>query len=633
MVDEISMVRADVLDAVDLVLRRLRRDPRPFGGAQVLMIGDLGQLPPIAREDEWEILRRVYDTPYFFSSLVLRGCEWVRVELRRVYRQKDPRFVRLLDRIREGRVDRETAAALATRVDPRFRPPEDEAWITLSTHNRKVDARNAARLDELPGRGFRFEARREGTFPPGTCPAPESLELKVGAQVMFVRNDMEGGRYFNGKIGRVVRLSRDEVAVRCPGDAADIFVESAEWDHVEYALDEETGRVEERRLGRFVQLPLRLAWAITIHKSQGLTFDCAVIDAGAAFAPGQVYVALSRCRTLEGIVLTSPIGPGAVRVDPEIVRFAHGIPSAARLRSDLEPARVVHQRRLLRAAYGLRALERAVHHLLNLLRENRSVLRFTVEEPERFAGDDRTVFDVARSFAGELDRHFESDGPPSADPVLGERLRRASAYFRRSIEEQLIPLVRRDVETDDRHLAARLEKALDGLAREVAAALAVLEVCQDGLVPAKVLAARTPRASAVERVRRRPGRVAGSSPGGRGAAPAPRARILALVRRGARPESVAERLDLALGDVREHLVSLVRSGELSIGAVVPRRRRRRLQARWVERGGLSLRELAKAEKLPLDDLRLVAAHLEMLAARADRMLADVDPDADSGSDP
>lgn len=495
-IDEISMVRADVLDAVDSVLRRLRRNDRPFGGVQLLMIGDLGQLAPVARDEDWEILRRVYDTPYFFSSRALRATEWTTVELRHIYRQSDPQFIDLLNRVRDGRLDRDSLEHLHTRYRPGFQPPEDEGWIILSTHNRKVDARNEARLGRLTSRAGTFEATVEGKFPDGSYPAPDKLELKVGAQVLFVRNDPSPEKlYFNGKIGKVVRIEKEKVHVRCPGDADDIVVEAATWENVEYRLDEESGEIRETTTGKFVQLPLKLAWAMTIHKSQGLTFERAVIDAGSAFTPGQVYVALSRCKTMEGMVLTSRIAPRSVGIDPRVRRFLDEECRPAH-REDLVEARLDYQWRILRETFGLPALRPAVWTLLQLLRDHWSAVQVSglqdLGSPWELSESVETaVFKVSDAFVRELDRHAARRLVPSRDEQVLERIAAGSDYFGEEISALLEPLAEMGVETDNQDLSRRVGEAIGRLAEEVAVAQATLEACADGFTPETVLRART----------------------------------------------------------------------------------------------------------------------------------------------
>ena len=309
-IDEISMVRADLLDAVDAALRRHRRSSEPFGGVQLLMIGDLHQLPPVVKREEWALLQEHYESAYFFSSLALQKTSFIPLELKRIYRQSDPAFIELLNRVRDNSLDNAALDSLNQRHIPDFAPDREEGFITLTTHNRHAEAINQARMKKLHSREHCFEAKVSGDFPEHLSPVPASLVLKKGAQVMFVRNDTSPEkRFYNGMIGRVRSISEKGVSVVCPEDRQEIRVESMTWENIAYQLDEETRDLERKVVGTFEQVPLKPAWAITIHKSQGLTFEKAVIEAGDAFAHGQVYVALSRCASLDGVVLSSPLSP------------------------------------------------------------------------------------------------------------------------------------------------------------------------------------------------------------------------------------------------------------------------------------------------------------------------------------
>ena len=323
-IDEISMVRADLLDGVDSVLRRYRRSNLAFGGVQLLLIGDLHQLAPVVKNEEWRMLQAHYASPYFFSSTALGKTELISVELQHIYRQADDTFISLLNKVRDNRLDTESLNALNARYIKDFETEQgaNEGYITLCTHNQSADRINSTRLEQLSHSAHRFSAKVEGEFPEHSYPTPSTLELKVDAQVMFMRNDASHEkRYFNGKIGKITRISGDRISIKCRDDNDEIVVEPATWENIDYSLDEETMEVSENKIGAFVQYPLKLAWAITIHKSQGLTFDNAIIDAQSSFAHGQVYVALSRCRTLEGMVLSTPLALNSVKTDRTVLQF------------------------------------------------------------------------------------------------------------------------------------------------------------------------------------------------------------------------------------------------------------------------------------------------------------------------
>jgi len=320
-IDEISMVRADLLDAIDAVLRRFREHNQPFGGVQLLMIGDLAQLTPVVTPEDERMLKPYYDTPYFFGSKALQQIDYVTIQLEHVYRQQDASFINILNEIRSGQPSADALAKLNSRslaLNP-FPRGEGSGYIRLTTHNNLANFYNESELQKLPGPSYTYRAEIKGTFPDYSYPTAEALVLKEGAQVMFVKNDPSGKHlYYNGRIGRVMEASDNRLTVYCEGDSEAIEVEPLEWENTRYTLNEQTREIEAEVQGTFKQLPLRLAWAITIHKSQGLTFDRAIIDANQSFAPGQVYVALSRCRSLEGLILATPLEARAIINDERV---------------------------------------------------------------------------------------------------------------------------------------------------------------------------------------------------------------------------------------------------------------------------------------------------------------------------
>lgn len=322
-IDEVSMLRADVLDAMDVILRKVRRYNQPFGGVQVLFIGDLMQLPPVVRQQEEQILRQYYSGFFFFNAHVIRASNVLYVELDKIYRQADPTFIQLLNNLRNNHITQENIALLNKHVRPDFDPTKVEGYITLTTHNYVVDKMNNQALQALEGTSHTYKAYIKDDFPSKLYPIEPEMELKLGAQVMFVRNDTAAEkRYYNGKIGRVTHLSNYDIEVTFPEEKRTITVEKETWDNVKYNLDEKSGEIKEEVIGSFIQYPLKLAWAITVHKSQGLTFEKAVLDLAGVFAPGQAYVGLSRLRSLEGLVLLTPIRTNGLKNDQQVVAYA-----------------------------------------------------------------------------------------------------------------------------------------------------------------------------------------------------------------------------------------------------------------------------------------------------------------------
>ena len=492
-IDEISMVRADLLDAVDAVLRQHRRNEQPFGGVQLLMIGDLHQLSPVAKQDEWRILQQHYASVYFFSSHALARTNVLTLELKHIYRQSDARFIELLNRVRDNRLDEGSINELNRRYIKEFTPEEGQGYITLTTHNRSADAINKNRLVALKEKEYRFEAQISGDFPEHAHPAPSALVLKKGAQVMFLRNDVSGEkRYFNGKIGKIRAISREDIRIKCPGESGEIVVEPVEWENIKYTVNEENKEIEEDIIGKFKQFPLKPAWAITIHKSQGLTFDRAVIDAQAAFAHGQFYVALSRCKTFEGMVLRSPIPPRGMDTDSAVLSFVEGASQNPPSEKVLRSAKIGYQQQLLLDCFNFQSLRNRFNYLFRLLTGNAGLVQVSgvsdMERLKEMAGKD--IFGVGESFKRQLRALFNEDALPESDAHILERIGKAAKWFQEKFSLIFDGFVRNfQVETDNKELSKQIGNTLNHLKQEIVVTLAGIKSCENGFSPSHYLRA------------------------------------------------------------------------------------------------------------------------------------------------
>jgi len=501
-IDEISMVRADLLDGVDSVLRRYRRSDLPFGGVQLLMIGDLHQLAPVVKQAEWQHLKEHYASPYFFSSAALGRTELIPIELKHIFRQSDQRFIELLNHVRNNQLDPQTLRQLNARHIPGFTPRDGDGYITLCTHNSGAVTINEAKLKALKGHSRLFDAEAEGDFPAHAYPTAATLEVKTGAQVMFIRNDMSADKaYFNGKIGKVTGISSGSIEVHCPGDAEAITVEKTTWENIEYTIDPQTTEISQKVIGTFRQYPLKLAWAITIHKSQGLTFDKAVIDAQAAFAHGQVYVALSRCRTLEGMVLSAPLTALTVKTDPVVKRFVSEVVAQTPSAEALAAAKNRYQQQLLLACFTFDRMRWLLGRVAGLLRGNAKILHVSeggdvAEIHQRATAE---ICEVGEKFKRQLQGLFNGDCLPSADAAIADRLNKAAVYFEEKFATILAPwLAQIAVESDNKEIRKSIHDALKQLREESAVKRAGVTSLGAGFAPDRYLRALSAAAIAMD---------------------------------------------------------------------------------------------------------------------------------------
>jgi hypothetical protein len=568
-IDEISMVRADTLDAIDTILRHFRGQPSlPFGGLQLLFIGDLFQLPPVVPDGEWELLRGYYSSPFFFDAKVIAQSPPACLELKKIYRQNEARFIHLLNAIRGNHPTEDDLATLADHYQPDFNPPKSENFITLTSHNAKADQINRQELDKLPGRTHLYNAAVTGEFSDKAYPAESTLSLKEGAQIMMIKNDKgETRRFYNGKIGMIERLSADRITISFPDEPDELTLEKEIWRNIRYNYDRDKDRVEEEELGSFSQYPIRLAWAITIHKSQGLTFKKAVIDAGDSFAPGQVYVALSRLTSLSGLVLRSRITPWSIRTDPRVAEFMENNPSNEIVEQQLE-----EEQRAFIGSTLLKAFDWS--QLTELVQDNLDDYSQIVLAQQ----------DTAKRFIQQLGQILpgaEADGYER----LRERTGAAANYFIRQLDEQLLSPI-------NRHLAEKKGKKKSKKYRQELATLQLMitrkrEQLRDALHLAGGLGEGTSVTrllSGLEKDRR--SRSAdgdadssangATDPAARPASTGPirekggtRHLSLQLHRQGVPIAEIAARRNLAITTVEGHLASFIQTGEVDIKELVP----------------------------------------------------------------
>ncbi len=558
--DEASMVRSDWLDAVDFVLQTVRNNPRPFGGVQMVIIGDLFQLPPVMPDSEWEILKHYYHSPYFFDSLIWPKANAVCVELKETYRQKEKRFIRLLNNIRHGCPDEEDWRLLSQRYDPAFEPSDE--FILLTTHNHKADRVNSKKLEELTGRTCSYKAEIEGDFPEHLYPCDRELTIKKGTRVMFIRNDTSGGLYYNGLTATVVSLSPDHLLVQTD-EGRELNVKKHTWENFHYYIDSYTGRIGKQRTGSFRQYPLRLAWAVTIHKSQGLTFDRVVIDAERSFAPGQVYVALSRCRSLDGIVLLSPLFPDLLLTDAHVLSFAKHQFMSYDLPGRLRTAREEYALRSLFRLFSFENMEEALHLWADHLRTGCSFSAQAKELSDTLKHRLDELRQVADKFKHQLQRLVPSALiDPDYQALLKERCSGAIGYFTEKLYHEFIIPVNRylDVMADKPRVKSLIRPAveLNQCAWQMIRAMYQAQ-CNGMKLYEGEMQFHCDRTTVEKRFTGGKKRERGSSVND----------TLSLFRQGKSPEEIAALRNLRCSTVKGHLARLIRMNKVDILDILP----------------------------------------------------------------
>jgi len=483
-IDEISMVRADLLDGIDQVMRRYKNKNKVFGGAQVLMIGDLQQLAPVVKPNEWSLLQQHYKTVYFFSSKAYQEANVVSIELKHIYRQKNEDFIKILNEIRNDSLSEKSAKTLNERYNPTFSPKKEDGYITLTTHNNRANLINDSELNKLKNKSCFFNADVSGKFNENAFPNDEKLALKVGSQVMFIKNDSsQEKRYYNGKIGIITAVSKETVTVQCANEVDEIVTEKETWENINYSINEDTKEIKEDITGSFSQIPLRLAWAITIHKSQGLTFEKAIIDAEASFAHGQTYVALSRCTSLEGIVLKTKISSNAIINDAKVGSFTKSVEENHPDKQILNESEKQFQLNLISELFDYQQFLYPTTRLIDIFYKNRKSIKGEVIEHLETIKDNGIValLKVANGFKAQLKTVSEDAILPENSSIIQERFIKAVDYFlTQTIKNIVQPLSKISFSSDNKAVKKDFDKQFDALQEKLSEKVFALKKMTEG---------------------------------------------------------------------------------------------------------------------------------------------------------
>ncbi len=621
-IDEVSMVRADLLDALDVILKSVRkRQWQPFGGVQMLFIGDLSQLPPVVKDYQWQVLSQFYKSPFFFHAHSLNQNPPLYLELKKIYRQTAKDFIQLLNKIRLCQAGKEDLELLNSYYKPAFVPDGDENYIILTSHNAKADQINQSRLEKLKGTAFSYKADIEGNFSESAYPAEEKLLLKKDAQVMFIRNDhSEEKRFYNGKIGTISNISNENIEVEFPDESEPLLLEKVTWENQRYAYNEETESIEAETVGKFSQFPIRLAWAITIHKSQGLTFEKAIIDAGRSFAPGQVYVALSRLTTLDGLILYSKIEPKNIMNDNDAANFAKTELAEIDLKSQLQQSQKEYIHNILMVSFEWQELiglfedfkeglekrkipeKNEAVKLMNLLTDN------LIEQKK-----------IADKFLPEMKKALESAATDGYEH-LHERIEKAFKYYDQRLKNDCwLPL--------KQHMEAyrtkpKTKKYINQIHTLMQALLSKKDLLEqtvqlsNGLVenkdPMDML--QSLKSTKKEAVKKRE-KVLPAKP----AKGETRQISLQLFKEGKSIEEIAEARGLVPGTIEGHLSTFIKTGEVQVGELVTAEKIAMIE-KVIEHLGEEARSGEIKEKLgdefTYGDIKAVISHRQLKEEKA-----------------
>lgn len=602
-IDEVSMVRSDSLDAIDAILRYFRSRPHQvFGGVQVLFIGDLFQLPPVVQDGEWSLLKAYYKSPFFFHAKVIEQKPPVYLELKKIYRQNEQRFIEVLNRVRNNQTTQSDLDILNARY--KAERVQGKKYITLTSHNHKADRINQEALAALPGKMYEFKGTIEGDFPEKALPTEITLQLKEGAQVMFIRNDKsEERRFFNGKIATVKKISDAGIQVVFDESGDELLLEKETWNNIRYSYNAVDEKIDEEKLGAFSQYPVRLAWAITIHKSQGLTFEHAIIDAGESFAPGQVYVALSRCVSLEGIVLHSRIEPRSISTHAEVISFTKNEIDEGNLSQMLQQEKYVFLNTLLLETFDLQNL---VDTLANYLAFVQGKRLLNVDDAVLLARNLLSKAEVLQNVSAKFKVQLEDLLKDNDLTKLKERVTKAIDYFTKGLTEELIlPL--------DSHISSlkgvkkvkKYLKSVSALKLAVVKKIHSIQSARLGDISLNTSAVRISVEDGKQNLKVKKGKVEkGSS----------LHETLILFNQGNSLAEIAAKRSLAISTIEGHLAMLVKSGEVAIAKLLNEHKLNMILSAIRDLQPSSMTEVKQTlgDSCSFGEIRAVMNHLEYL---------------------